>query len=401
MNFKSDPRDAEFRSEVRAFIAPTLKDLFPEGTQEIPLVWGLKRSHMQKWIQALNAKGWAVPHWPLEWGGVSWLPSWGPIFEEESVAAGCPPPDLIGRDFVGPVIYTFGSDEQKRRFLPRIRSGEDFWCQGFSESEAGSDAMSLRTAGVRQGDFFLVNGRKLWITNAHNADMMFALVRIETPGNRRQQGPSFLLIDMHAPGITIHPIVTIDGIHRVNEVVLDNVRVPLGNLVGEQGKGWIYARFLLARERTIAAGLPYLRRLLAALRAALCTERCCGAPLVDDPIHRLKLAQLEVEFNALEFLELRLLHRHNDDSAVEVLASMLKLRGSELRQRISEALWDAFAHRALEFPPCQNRGAPGAWIDPEQAHWSLVNHLFARSATIVGGTSEIQRNIIAAVSLGL
>lgn len=401
MNFESDPRDAEFRSEVRAFIAPTLKNLFPEGTQDVSIVWGYKRSYMQKWTQALNARGWAVPHWPPEWGGANWLPSWGPIFEEEAVAAECPPTDMIGTGFVGPVIYTFGSYEQKRRFLPRIQSGEDFWCQGFSESEAGSDTMSLRATGVRQGDFFLVNGRKLWVTNAHNADMMFALVRIETPGNRRQQGPSFLLIDMHAPGITVHPILTIDGIHRVNEVVLDNVSVPLDNLVGEQGKGWVYARFLLARERTIAAAIPFLRRLLAALRAALCTERFCGAPLVEDPIHRLKLAQFEVEFSALEFLELRLLHTHNNDSSAEVLASTLKLRGSELRQRISEALWDAFAHRALEFPVCQNGGAASAAPNPEQTHWSLVNHLFARSATIVGGTSEIQRNIIAAVSLGL
>jgi alkylation response protein AidB-like acyl-CoA dehydrogenase len=226
---------------------------------------------------------------------------------------------------------------------------------------------------------------------------MFALVRIESPGNRRQQGPSFLLVDMHEPGITIRPIITIDGMHRVNEVVLDNVRVPLENLVGEQGKGWIYARFLLARERTIVVGLPWLRLMLSMLRKALGTERYRGVPLIEDPAYRLRLAQYEVEFSALEFLEARLLHARAEDQTVEALASMLKLRGSELRQRISEAVWDAFALRAMQFPV---EGNTQPQHDAESAHWSLVNHLFARSATIVGGTSEIQRNIIAGVSLG-
>jgi alkylation response protein AidB-like acyl-CoA dehydrogenase len=402
MNFESDPRDAGFRAEVRTFIGNRLPELFPGLGSDASLVWGFNRPYMQKWVRALNEKGWAVPHWPIEWGGKAWPPTWRSILEDEMMAADCPPADVIGTGFVGPVIYTFGNEEQKSRFLPRIRNGDDFWCQGFSEAEAGSDVMSLRTACVREGPHFIVTGQKMWISNAHNADMMFALARIDSPGNRRQQGLSFLLIDMHAPGISVHPIITIDGIHRVNEVVLDNVLVPVENLVGEQGKGWIYARFLLARERTIVAGLPMLLRLFTALRTALCTERYCGAPLLEDPCRRLQLAQFEGELNALKFLELRILHARDDDADVEVLASMLKLRGSELRQRLCEAVWDAFGESGLELSARtgaanDSTNNPG----PGNTHWSVVNHLFARSATIVGGTSEILRNIIAGVSLGL
>jgi alkylation response protein AidB-like acyl-CoA dehydrogenase len=398
MNFDPDPNDEIFRFEQRAFIQQTLSELFPDRQPKVR--WAFDRKTAQKWTGALNAKGYAVPRWPAEFGGAPWTPRQCSIFSDEMVAASAPQMDAIGIGFVGPVICQFGSPEQQKRYLPPICNGDEFWCQGFSEPGAGSDAMLLRTTATREGDFFVVNGRKLWITNGHCADMMFALVRIDAPGNRRQQGLSCLMIDMHTPGISIQPVILVDGIHRVNEVTLNNVRVPVENLVGEQGKGWVYSRFLLDRERTIVAGLPVLRRQITSVRTALSNEKRYDEPLMNDPLYQTRLAQLEVELDALEFLELRIQHASDDDSGTQVLASMLKLRGSELRQRVSELTWEVTGERALEFsiaPAADGVAEPNLG----NTHWSVINYLFQRSATLVGGTSEIQRNIISSMSLGL
>lgn len=400
MNFEPDPGDLVFRAELRSTIQEILDRLFPDRPPNGGRLWASNREHMRRWARALNEKGCVAPHWPVEWGGRPWPPNWRAIFEDEVSRADCPHRDLISIGFVGPVLYTFGTEEQKRKFLPRIRSGEDAWCQGFSEPGAGSDLLALRTTAIRQGEHFVVNGRKLWITRAHDADMMFALARIEAAGNRRQQGLSFLLLDMRSPGITVNPFRMIDGVPHVNEVVLENARVPVENLVGEQGKGWVYARFLLDRERSLVAQLPGLRRLVALLRRTLQSEVDRGTPLMENPSCRLKLAQFEAELGALEFLELRFLHARDDDPNTQVLASILKLRGTELRQRVSEMLWEMFGDRGMEFSLCQG-GESSHEHGAEPAHWSAVNHLFQRAATIAGGTSEIQRNIIAAVSLGL
>lgn len=402
MNFDPDPSDDMFRAEARAFIRETMAVCFPDRKPGVR--WAFDRDAARTWTRALNDKGWAVPAWPVDWGGTRWPPRWSAVLSDEMVAASCPQMDAIGIGFVGPVLSAFGTEAQKQRYLPPIRTGDEFWCQGFSEPGAGSDAMSLRTTALRQGDDLIVTGHKLWTTNAHSSDMMFALARIDAPGNRRQQGVSCLIIDMRAAGVTIRPIMLIDGIHRVNEVVLDSVRVPIGNLVGEQGKGWVYSRYLLDRERTIVAGLPVLRRQLRSLRTALEGETRCGAPLIDEPAWRLRLAQYEVELDALEGLELRLLHARDDESALQVLASMLKLRGSELRQRVSETIWEVAAERGLELTVADRANGDGTFAaepDLGHTHWSVVNYLFQRAATLVGGTSEIQRNIIAGVSLGL
>jgi alkylation response protein AidB-like acyl-CoA dehydrogenase len=351
-------------------------------------------------MHALDAQGWAVPHWPLEWGGTTWPATWRAIFSEELVAANTPPMDGISTAYVAPVLYTFGNDEQKRRYLPPIRRGEEAWCQGFSEASAGSDLTALKTVAARTGDHFVVNGRKLWVTSAHYADMMFALVRIDSPGNRRQQGLSFLLIDMRSPGVAVRPIITIDGVHRVNEVALETVAVPVENLVGEEGKGWIYARFLLDRERSLVAHVPVLKHLVARLRATLCQETRRRVALIETASERLRLAQLEAEIGALEFLELRFMTLSDHDDRAPVLASMLKLRGSELRQRVSEALWEAYGERGLEFAPASTGDQPPN-RDGATSHWSAVNHLYQRSASILGGTSEIQKNLIAGAFLGL
>jgi alkylation response protein AidB-like acyl-CoA dehydrogenase len=400
-----DPGDTQFRLEVRDFISKTLPELFPEaGTPR----WGLRfldRTEVRAWTRALDGKGWAVPHWPSEWGGIGISAVRRHILLEELSAASCPSLDLISIDFVGPVLYTFGSPHQKRRYLPRIRSADDFWCQGFSEASAGSDVMQLKTTAMRQGDHFIVNGHKLWISNAHFADMMFALVRVEIPGQRRQQGLSFLLIDMRAKGVSVRPILTIDGRHRLNEVVLDAVRVPAENLVGEPGKGWIYARMILSNERIAIAGVESARMQLEQVRHLLQTHRDGRGTLLENDDYRDRLARMEIELDALEVMELRALHAPTDpDAPPSVLGPMLKVRASELRQRISELAIDVLGECGLEAHPYPELGQLPT--DPvELAHFHAcaitAGYLFQRSATIAGGTSEVQRNIIAAIGLGL
>jgi alkylation response protein AidB-like acyl-CoA dehydrogenase len=400
-----DPGDAEFRLEVREFIRKTLPELFPDaGTPR----WGLRfldRREVRAWTRALDSRGWAVPHWPVEWGGIGISAVRRHILLEELSAAGCPSLDSISIDFVGPVLYTFGSPQQKRRYLPRIRGADDFWCQGFSEASAGSDVMQLKTTATRQGSHYVVNGQKLWVTNAHFADMMFALVRVEMPGQRRQQGLSFLLIEMRSPGVSVRPILTIDGRHHINEVVLDGVRVPAENLVGEPGKGWIYARMILANERTVIAGTRSARRQLEQVRELLETRREGAATLLENDGYRHRLAQMEMEVDALEILELRVLHAPaGPDAAPSVLGPILKVRASELRQRISELAIDALGDGGLEahpFPELEQLPEDAAGLDHLRACAITAGYLFQRSATIAGGTSEVQRNIIAAVGLGL
>lgn len=404
MDLLQEPGDVEFRLEVRDFIRRTRPLLFPDSA-----TWGLRlhsRAEVRVWTQALDAKGWAVPHWPAEWGGIGITSLRRHILIEEIAAAGCPSIDPISVDFVGPVLYTFGSPQQKRRYLPRIRTADDFWCQGFSEASAGSDVMQLQTTAVRQTDHFLVKGHKLWTTNAHFADMMFALVRVEQPGQRRQQGLSFLLIDMRSPGISVRPIYTIDGRHHINEVILDSVRVPIGNLVGEPGKGWIYARMILANERAVIAGIQSARLQLGQARQLLQTHRQGTSSLIDESVYRNQLAQLEMELDALEVLELRVLHAPTDPNASpSPLASILKLRACELRQRISELAIDALGDQGLEALP-RSGGTDETTSDPValghlRRSAITAGYLLQRTATIAGGTSEIQRNIIAAIGLGL
>ncbi len=403
MDFEIDPADEVFRSNVRTYIRDKMLELFPDRLSVEHTQASFGRDDLRRWTRALNEKELLVPHWSSEWGGSNWRSNWRRILSEELAAAQAPLTDVIGTDFVGPVLCAFGSPEQKRRFLPRIRNGEETWCQGFSEPDAGSDVMSLRTSAVRERDHYIINGRKLWTTNAHTADMMFALLRIETPGVRKQQGLSFLLLDMRAPGITVRPVIMIDGGHHVNEVLLENVRTPVTNLVGESGKGWAYARYLLTNERQVVAGLGWVWAILAGARRVLETEQERGVPLLAKPALRIQFAQLEVELQALEFMELRLLNTKTADATNQALAPMLKLRATELRQRISEFLLQALGTRALECPADYygpNEPSPLAPPSEFMKH-ATRNFLFQRSATLAGGTSETQRNVIAAVGIGL
>jgi alkylation response protein AidB-like acyl-CoA dehydrogenase len=402
MDFEIDSADEAFRTDVRTCIQGKMLELFPERVgRHAPSHY--TREQSRRWTAAMNEKGLVVPHWPIELGGAKWRPNWRRILGEELSAAQAPGFDGIGTDFVGPVLCAFGSPEQKRRLLPRIRNGEQTWCQGFSEPDAGSDVMSLRTTAVRDRNDYVINGRKLWTTSAHLADMMFALLRIETPGVRRQQGLSFVLLDMRTPGVTVRPVIMIDGGHHVNEVLLENARTPVTNLVGEPGKGWAYARYLLTNERKVVAGLGYIRVMLLGARRLLENERERGAPLLSKTTNQIQLTQLEVEFRALEFMELRVLNTSTEDAANQALAPMLKLRATELRQRISEFVLQAVGVRALECPAdYYGLDEPSALAPPPEYMKHVArSFLFERSATLAGGTSETQRNVIAAVGFGL
>jgi alkylation response protein AidB-like acyl-CoA dehydrogenase len=403
MEFEIDPADDVFRCDVRTYIRDKMHELFAErfAPGYVPLPYS--RDEMRRWTRAMSEKGLLVPHWPAEWGGTNWRPNWRRILGEELAAAQAPFLDGIGTDFVGPVLCAFGSPEQKRRFLPRICNGDHTWCQGFSEPDAGSDVMSLRTTAVRERDEYVINGRKLWTTNAHSADMMFALLRIQTPGVRKQQGLSFVLLDMRAPGVTVRPVIMIDGGHHVNEVLLENARTPLTNLIGEPGKGWAYARYLLTNERKAVAGLGWVRLLLDDARRTLENQQERGMPLLAKPAYRLQLAHLEVELQALEFMELRLLNTSTEDASNQALAPMLKLRATEMRQRITELVLQALGTRALECPADYYGPSAASAPSPASEYMKHVarTFLFQRSATLAGGTSETQRNVIAAVGFGL
>ena len=302
---------------------------------------------------------------------------------------------------VGPVIYTFGSPEQKARYLPRILSSEDWWCQGYSEPGSGSDLASLQTRAVREGDHYVVNGQKTWTTLAQHADMIFCLVRTSTTG-KKQEGISFLLIDMHSPGITVRPIITLDGAHEVNEVWFEDVKVPVENLVGEEGRGWTYAKFLLSHERTNIAGVSRSKRELAFLKAIAAKESDGGRPLIDNVRFRDKISRVEIDLMALEITVLRVLAAESAGKAPGPEASILKIKGTEIQQALSELMMEAVGPYALPYLPAQwSNHWLGERVGPEYAGPLAARYFNMRKVTIYGGSNEIQRNIISQAILGL
>jgi alkylation response protein AidB-like acyl-CoA dehydrogenase len=402
MNFDLDPADAAFQAEMRAFIRQALPaDIARRGRQ------GFHATHddVQAWMRILNARGLAAVHWPRQHGGTDWSPLRRHLFQVELRAAGAPVPDQAALELVGPVIYTFGDEVQKARYLPAILNADTFWCQGFSEPNSGSDLASLKTRAVRDGDHYVVNGQKTWTSEAHKADMMFALVR--TDGEARPQaGISFLLIDMKSPGVSVRPIYTINEGLSVNEVFLDNVRVPAENLVGEETRGWGSAKFLLTNERTMSAETPHTAFDLEQVKQIAAVERRGGRPLIEDPLFAARLARFEIELRALEAAVLRVLHMGENDPALNATASVLKLRGSELRQRIADLAVEALGDHGLAvFPDVEGQDnmdvlAPVPPAPDYAAGW-LSRAMFRRATTIYGGANEIQRTIIAKSVLGL
>jgi alkylation response protein AidB-like acyl-CoA dehydrogenase len=394
LHFTDD--DLAFRDRVRIFLDTELPaDLRRKVLGHLRL----DKDDYVRWHRILARQGWAAPGWPEEYGGPGWTPVQRHIFEEECARAGTPPVLPFGVNMVAPVIMAFGTQAQKDYYLPRILSCQDWWCQGYSEPGAGSDLASLTTTARRDGDDYIVNGQKTWTTLAQHADMIFCLVRTDS-GVRKQEGISFLLIDMHAPGVTVRPIRMLDEDHEVNEVFFDNVRVPAANLVGQENRGWTYAKYLLGHERTGIAAVGRSKRELGRLKALAGREQVDGRPLIDFPPFAAKVAELEIELMALEITVLRVLARA--DKAPGPEASVLKVRGTEIQQRLSELMVEAAGPMALPFDPDYLAGThEHSAADDDFAAPLLAHYFNYRKTSIYGGSNEIQRNIIAQMILGL
>ena len=390
--------DDEFRKEVKAFIAAEL----PPGMAARTLLgYHPHRPDVEFWTAKLHARGWSAMGWPTEYGGPGWTLNQRHIFEEECFLAGCPAVNPQAFALVGPIIYALGTDAQKQRFLPPILRGTHFWAQGFSEPNAGSDLASLKTRAIRAtdsaGDHYVVSGQKIWTSEAHYCDWIFLLVRTSAEG-KPQAGISFLLADLKSPGITIRPIAGIDGGHILNEVFLEDVRVPAENLIGEENKGWTYAKQLLGAERTHSAEVPRCKGLLARAKAVAAKLSARGRPLIEDPHFARRIAQLEIEILAHEATLWRCVAE--EEAGVNIgspTPSILKVKGTELAQRAGSLLVEALGDDALpEYPEKEYfmqppSDAPGNSL----AYGAVSDFLYRRSMTIYGGTNEVQRNIIA------
>jgi alkylation response protein AidB-like acyl-CoA dehydrogenase len=399
MDLNYTAEDQRFRAEVRGFI-----DAHLPATLSAKVLGGkrLDKDDYLLWHRALHRQGWVASTWPVEFGGPGWSATQQYIFDEECADAGAPALMPFGLRMVAPVIMAFGSPAQQAHFLPRIRSGEDWWCQGYSEPGSGSDLASLKTRAERRGEVYVVNGQKTWTTLAQHADWIFCLVRTSSEG-RPQEGISFLLIDMKTPGVTVRPIIMLDGEHEVNEVWFDNVEVPVANRVGEENKGWTYAKYLLGHERTGNAGVGYCKRWLKHLKQiAAAQPGSQGGRLIDEPRFRDRIARVEIELMALEVTNLRVIDADSKRRAPGPEASMLKIRGTEIQQTLSELMMQALGEHALPFQHAAlDAGYTGPLAGPDYGVPLTGQYFNYRKASIYAGSNEIQRNIIAKMMLGL
>lgn len=392
MSLRFEPEKEAFRQEVRNFAAANV----PVDIR-VTVLSGRHANREQhvRWQKILFRKGWGAPNWPVEFGGTGWNPVEQHIFHEECAEAGAPAQIPFGPRMVAPVIMAFGDQSQQKRFLPKIVSGEHWWCQGYSEPGSGSDLASLKTRAERRGDFYVVNGQKTWTTLAQHADWMFCLVRTSTEG-RPQEGISFLLIDMRTPGVKVRPIITLDGAHEINEVWLENVQVPLENRVGEENKGWTCAKYLLTHERTGIADIGGCKVTLKRIKARVLGGGM-DAAFVEGVRLRDKIAQLELELTALEITVLRVLAADAKRGAPGPESSILKIKASELQQALSALEMQAAGPLAL-----RSEGHAGGPDAPNAAYGMEAARYFnLRKTTIYSGSNEIQRNIVAQHILGL
>jgi alkylation response protein AidB-like acyl-CoA dehydrogenase len=402
MRLEFTDEEQAFREEVRGFLRAQLS---PAISEKVLNGYELGREDHVQWQRRLHDRGWGGMGWPVEFGGPGWNSVQQYIFEEESAQAGAPRLIPFGTKMVAPVIMAFGSVAQQQRFLPKISSGEEWWCQGYSEPGAGSDLASLKTRAVAGGGHYVVDGQKTWNTLGQYADWIFCLVRTDAHA-KQQAGITFLLIDMKSPGITVRPIMLLDGGHEVNEVWFENVRVPVENRIGEENRGWTYAKFLLGHERTNIAGIGGAKRELARLKRIAAQERQHGLPLLEDPLFAAQIAQVEVDLWALEITNLRVLSAERRAAAVGPEASILKIRGTEIQQSISELLMRAVGPYALPF---RREAMEAGWQfdpireppGPRYASTLAAAYFNQRKLSIFGGTNEIQKNIISKMILGL
>jgi alkylation response protein AidB-like acyl-CoA dehydrogenase len=399
MHVTFSKEELEFQQEVRAFF----RDEIPEDIREMQDSGiELPPEAQVRWQQLLYKKGWAGLNWPVEYGGTGWTPVQKYIYANEEANANAPVIVPFGLSMVGPVIYSFGSEEQKQRFLPDILASKVWWCQGYSEPGAGSDLASLKTRADLAGDHFVVNGTKTWTTLGQHADWIFCLARTSTDVARKQEGISFILIDMKTPGVSVKPIRLLDGSYEVNEVHFDNVEVPLDNLVGEDGKGWTYGKVLLQHERANIAGVARSRYRLRRLRKQVAASVRGAAPLANDKNFMRRLAALEVELKALEYTELRTLAAVASGKAPGPESSILKVKGTEIQQATDMLYLQAAGYYALPYVPDQfEAGFAGEPIGEGAEIKSSLRYFNFRKASIYGGSNEIQKNIIAKHVLGL
>ena len=409
MDLELTADEQAFRAEVRAFIREHLP---PDDVRKQARTTSVfsEPDVPRRWQKALHARGWVAPSWPGEYGGTGWTPAQRYIFENEVAAAGAPSLSPMGLKMVGPLIIGFGTPEQKAHYLPRILSGEDYWCQGYSEPGSGSDLASLKTRAVRDGDHYLINGTKIWTTHAHHANRMFALVRTDDSG-RKQDGITFLLIDMKSPGITIRPIHTIGGEHEVNQVFFDDVRVPVADRIGDEGKGWTYGKYLLEFERGGGLAAARMRRELAKIEAAAADVGAVGPRLaLDDPALQAEFVAIENDLDTLEMIELKVMSALQTGQNPGAVSSLLKLRASEIKQAITRLGIRVAGVEGLVWEPRRpfydldgdaESPAAGGLPVSERVLPLMSTYLNSRANTIFGGSSEIQRDIIAKLMLGL
>lgn len=402
MDLQLSPEELAFRDEVRSFLADHLSDHLRAGAQATPTVFA-EPDLGREWQRILNDKGWLAYHWPVEHGGTGWTPTQRYIFEKECALAAAPGLPVLGLKLLAPVLWTFGTPEQKAHYLPRILTAEDYWCQGFSEPGSGSDLASLKTSARREGDRYIVNGSKIWTTHAHFADHMFCLARTD-PTVKPQAGISFLLIDMSHPGVTVRPIMGLAGDHEVNEVFLDNVEVPASDLVGEEGQGWTIAKFLLENERGGSCLAPELLACLSRLRAEA-GEQPAGynGALIHDAYYARELARIELAVQALEMTELRILAELAQGRAPGPQTSLIKLVASSLRQDVDALAMRTYGHAALQLSTQRPLygNASDEPVGSKAAQVAAPSYLNSRAWTIFGGSNEVQMNIIARTVLGL
>ena len=393
LNFTDQER--AFQSEVQTFLADNLPD---DIAAKVRLGDGLTKDMMDLWHSILNAKGWLATTWTTAFGGPGWTPVQKHIFEEECCRAYAPRIVPFGLNMLGPVLQKFGTAEQQESILPHILSGEDWWCQGYSEPGAGSDLASLKTRAIREGDEYIINGQKTWTTLGQHANKIFCLVRTSSEG-KPQEGISFVLVDLDTPGIEMRPIRLIEGGHEVNEVFFTDVRVPVSNLVGEENKGWTIAKFLLSHERTGIAGVGFSMQALEEVKVLAHTIRRGAKRLIDDPLFAARLAKVEIDLEAMKITNLRMLFQAQKQGAPGPETSMLKIKGTVINQELRDLARRALGPLAAPFPGHVSDG--NILFGPVDTAFNAARYFNNRKTSIFGGSNEIQRNILTKTMLEL
>lgn len=395
MDLRYSQQEIAFRDEVRAFLKKNLPD---DLADKVRAGRGLSKADMDQWHAILNAQGWLATTWPKEFGGPGWSPVQRHIFEEECCRAHTPRIVPFGLAMLGPVLQKFGNEQQKAEILPRILSGEDWWCQGYSEPGAGSDLASLKTRAVRDGDEYVINGQKTWTTLGQYANKIFCLVRTSTEG-KRQQGISFILLDIDTPGIEMRPIKLIEGGFEVNEVFFTDVRVPAENLVGEENMGWTIAKFLLTHERTNIAGVGFSMEALEQVKMLARTVQRNGKLLIENPLFAARIAQVEIDLEAMKITNMRMLMTAQKQGAPGPETSFLKIKGTVIRQELNDLARRALGPAAAPFPAEELVG--NVALAPADHATNAAQYFNNRKVSIFGGSNEIQRNILTKALLEL